>query len=329
VNTADTLTTGQVRRRRGLSARTIIDRTGMIGVLVVLCIILAFVAPNFLTANNLLDVARQASVTAILAAGATLVILTGGIDLSAGSALGVCAMVAMVLAVGGAGGVVAVLLALVAGAVIGLVNGMLVAWARLPAFIVTLAALTYLRGIVYIGTGATTIFSPDLSFAWIGQGSLLGIPVPIYLMAIVFLVGWFVLSRTVFGRQVLVIGGSKEVARLAGIPVRRTLLIVYVLAGLCAGIAGVISAARLQSATPVLGTGYELSAIAAVVLGGTSLEGGRGSFAGTLAGALIIGVLGNGLTLMNVPSFYQLVVQGAVILLAVGLDRLRRRTDTA
>jgi ribose transport system permease protein len=192
-----------------------------------------------------------------------------------------------------------------------------------------LAALTYLRGLVYIGTDATTLFQRDLSFGWVGQGSVAGIPVPVVIMIAVFGSGAFLLNRTVFGRHVLVVGGSRQAAQLAGLPVRRTLLLVYVFGGFCAGVAGLISAARLQSAAPELGTGYELSAIAAVVLGGTSLEGGRGTFLGTLAGALIIGVLGNGMTLMNVPSFYQLIVQGVVILVAVGLDRLRRREGLA
>jgi len=300
-------------------------RTGMAAVLIILIITMSVTAPNFLTAANLLDVASQTSVVAILGAGATFVILTGGIDLSAGSALGVGAMVAMVLASAGAPGVVCVLACIAACTAAGLLNGFFIAYWGLPSFIVTLAALTYLRGLVYVGTNGTTVFLPTLDFAWLGQGTVLGVPVPVIIMVLVFAAGWLIINRTVFGRHVLSVGGNSAAASLAGISVRKTLLWVYIIAGICVGIGAVISAARLQSASPTIGTGYELNAIAAVVLGGTSLMGGRGSILGTLVGALIVGVLANGMTLMNVPSFYQLIVQGAVIIAAVGIDKLSTR----
>ncbi|MEU6040569.1 hypothetical protein ABZ801_34725 [Actinomadura sp. NPDC047616] len=176
-----------------------------------------------------------------------------------------------------------------------------------------------------MGTDGKTLFSTSLGYAGLGHGTFLGVPVPVLVMVVVFAAGWYVLNRTVFGRWVHAVGGNAEAARLAGIPVRRVLAGVYVISGLCAGIGGVIASARLQSAVPDLGTGYELSAIAAVVLGGTSLMGGKGSLIGTLIGAAIIGVLVNGLTLLDVSTLYQQIIQGVVIVLAVALDRLRTR----
>ncbi|WP_416418129.1 ABC transporter permease [Paenarthrobacter aromaticivorans] len=297
---------------------------GIIAALIVLVAVMAFIAPYFWSVNNLLEVVRQVAAIAILAAGGTFVILTSGIDLSVGSALGVTAMVAIVMANTDAPWFVAVALALLAGGIIGAINGAFIARFALPAFIVTLAALTYLRGFVYVGTGGTTLVPDNVAFSWIGQGQLLGIPVAAFVLLAVYFAGWLLLERTVFGRQVYAIGGNAEAARLSGIPVRRIIFLVYVISGLCSGIAGVIVSARLESAVPDLGTGYELNAIAAIVLGGTSLMGGRGSLLGTLVGALFIAVLSNGMTLLNVQSFYQQIIMGAVILLAVFVDRLRR-----
>lgn len=309
-----------------------LSRNGLVGVtaaLIVLVTVMALIAPYFWTTNNLLEVVRQVSAIAILAAGGTFVILTSGIDLSAGSALGVTAMVAIVMANSDAPWIVAVVVALLAGAIIGAINGVFIARFALPAFIVTLAALTYLRGFVYVGTGGTTLVPENVGYSWIGQGNLLGIPIAAIVMLVVYVIGWFLLERTVFGRQIYAIGGNAQAARLSGIPVRRVVFLVYVVAGLCAGIAGIIVSARLESAVPDLGTGYELNAIAAIVLGGTSLMGGRGSLLGTLVGALFIAVLSNGMTLLNVQSFYQQIIMGAVILLAVFVDRVRRRDTTA
>lgn len=313
-----------LRLHAGLTS--IINRLGVAIALIVLLALFAAFAPNFLTVANLLDVARQISVTAILGAGLTFVIMTAGIDLSVGSAVGATAFVAVALTLDGAPAPAALAAALVCGVMIGLINGVLVAGLGLAAFIVTLAALTYLRGITYVGTDGTTLFSKHLSYGTLGQGSLLGLPFPVIIMMSVFGIGWYVLERTVFGRWVRAVGGNAEAARLAGIPVRQVLASVYVISGLCAGIGGIITSAKLQSAVPDLGTGYELSAIAAVVLGGTSLMGGRGSLVGTLVGAAIIGVLINGMTLLDVSSFYQQIIQGAVIIVAVVLDKLRSRS---
>lgn len=300
------------------------DQLGVGSALVGLIVLMALIAPYFWTTGNLLEVMRQVSAIAILAAGGTFVILTAGIDLSVGSALGFCAMVAIVSADNGLNPLTAIVLSLAAGVLIGLVNGVITAFLALPAFIVTLAALTYLRGFVYVGTEGTTVIPSEVAFDWIGQSSFLGLPVAAWIMVAVYASGWFLLNRTVFGRQIYAIGGNAEAARLSGISVRRVTAMAYVISGLTAGIAGLIIASRLESTVPDLGSGYELNAIAAIVLGGTSLMGGRGSLVGTLIGALLIGVLSNGMTLMNVESFYQQIIMGFVILLAVVIDRLRR-----
>jgi len=321
----------RVRPGRG-SLLAALSRSGLVGIsaaLLLLVIVMALIAPYFWSVNNLIEVVRQVAAIAILAAGGTFVILTSGIDLSVGSALGVTAMVSIVMANSDAPWFIAVGLALIAGAVIGAINGLFTARFALPAFIVTLAALTYLRGFVYVGTGGTTLVPENVTFSWIGQGQVLGIPIAALVLIAVYVLGWFLLERTVFGRQVYAIGGNSEAARLSGIPIRRIIFSVYVISGLCAGIAGVIVSARLESAVPDLGSGYELNAIAAIVLGGTSLMGGRGSLIGTLVGALFIAVLSNGMTLLNVQSFYQQIIMGAVILLAVFVDRLRRGTSVA
>lgn len=319
------------RRQKG-ALRQFFDRNDQLGVgvaLIALIALMAVIAPYFWTVQNLVEVTRQVSAIAILAAGGTFVILTAGIDLSVGSALGVASMVAIVGSDRSMPAIVSILLALGAGALIGAINGAFVARFALPAFIVTLAALTYLRGFVYVGTGGTTLIPAQVDYAWIGQAGVLGVPFAVIIMAIVYIAGWFLLNRTVFGRQLYAIGGNAEAARLSGIPVRRVIMATYVISGLCAGIAGLIVASRLESAVPDLGSGYELNAIAAIVLGGTSLMGGRGSLVGTLIGALFIAVLSNGMTLMNVQSFYQQIIMGVVILAAVLIDRLRRRNVTS
>jgi ribose transport system permease protein len=225
---------------------------------------------------------------------------------------------------GGAPALVAVLGGILVGAAAGLLNGLLVAYLALPAFIVTLGALTYLRGTAYALTdGQPLIAEGDLGFRLLGNGNIAAIPSPVVVMVITYVAVWFILERTTFGRHIYAVGGNVEAARLAGIKVKRVLLKVYLLAGLTAGLAGVMFAARVESGQPRAGEGYELDAIAAVVLGGTSLFGGRGRIHGTFVGALIIGVLSNGLVLMNVPFFTQLIIKGAVIIVAVGLDSLK------
>jgi ribose transport system permease protein len=304
------------------------DRYGILGVLVILVALMSVIAPNFVSFNNGLNVARAVSINAILAAGMTLVILTRGIDLSVGSAVALTGVSSVLLWTAGAPAIAAVLGGIVVGALTGLIDGSLVAFLGLPSFIITLGALTYIRGLSYSLTNAQPLIASNLGFRGLGNGAIAGIPTPVVIMLAVYAVLWFVLERTTFGRHVYAIGGNPEAARLAGVNVKWTLLRVYLIMGACAGLAGVIFAARVESGQPKAGEGYELDAIAAVVLGGTSLFGGRGRITGTLIGALIIGVLSNGLVLMDVPFFFQLVVKGAVIIFAVAIDGLKNLKRT-
>jgi ribose transport system permease protein len=254
----------------------------------------------------------------------TLVILTGGIDLSVGSILAVSGVTGVLLWSNGIPTPIALIGGVVVGALAGAINGVFVARFLLPAFIVTLGSMTYLRGLAYSLLDGQPLVATELGYRGVGNGSIAGIPQPVVIMIVVYAVLWFVLERTRFGRHVYAVGGNMEGARLAGINVKRVLMTVYMIGGAAAGVAGVIFSARVLSAQPTAGTGYELDAIAAVVLGGTALAGGRGRILGTLVGAVIIGVLSNGLVLMNVPFFYQLVIKGIVIIIAIGLDSLKR-----
>lgn len=303
------------------------DRVGILMVLILLVVLMSIFAPNFNRVDNLLNIARSISVNAILAAGLTFVILTGGIDLSVGSIVAVSGVVAVIAAIAGVPAPVAVVIGMAVGGACGLVNGVLTAYLALAPFIVTLGTMTFLRGLAYTITNGQPIVSSDLNFKDLGNGYLLGIPVPVIAMVGVFLVAWFVLERTRYGRHVYAVGGNAQAARLAGVQVNRIILSVYVVAGICAGLAGVIFAARVISAQPTAGTGYELDAIAAVVLGGTSLVGGRGRIVGTLIGAVILGVLTTGLILLNVQFFTQLLIKGVVIILAVAIDSLKQRPE--
>lgn len=303
------------------------DRVGILMVLLLLLVLMSIFAPNFNRVDNLLNIARSISVNAILAAGLTFVILTGGIDLSVGSIVAVSGVVAVIAAIAGVPAPAAVLIGMAVGGACGLVNGVLTAYLALAPFIVTLGTMTFLRGLAYTITNGQPIVSSDLNFKDLGNGYLLGIPVPVIAMILVFAVAWFVLERTRYGRHVYAVGGNAQAARLAGVQVNRVILSVYVVAGICAGLAGVIFSARVISAQPTAGTGYELDAIAAVVLGGTSLVGGRGRIVGTLIGAVILGVLTTGLILLNVQFFTQLLIKGVVIILAVAIDSLKQRPE--
>jgi len=298
---------------------------GILPILLIIGILFTFLTPTFLTPGNLVNIIRQASINIVLATGMTFVILTGGIDLSVGSILGVSAVVAVLVSLIPALGWAAVPAALLAGLGMGLANGALIAFLDLPPFIVTLGALTAWRGTAYLVANGTTVINRDLNFAWIGNSYLGPIPWLVVIALLAVAASWFILRRTVLGVQIYAVGGNSRAARLTGIKVNRVLLFVYGVSGLLSGLAGIMSASRLYSATGMLGNGYELDAIAAVILGGTSFTGGIGTIVGTLVGALIIAVLNNGLTLLNMSYFWQLVVKGLVIIAAVTIDRLRRR----
>lgn len=293
----------------------------MLLVLAVLAAVLALLSERFLTPANLLNVTRQVTINAILAAGMTVVILSGGIDLSVGAVLAIAGAVAAGVMAAGWSWAAGVLAALAVGLASGAVNGVFVAHAKLPPFIVTLATMALARGLTLVYTGGRPIAVRDMTFAWFGHGYVGPLPAPVVLMAAVYVLGYLMLTRMKIGRLIYAVGGNETACRMAGIRVERVKVAVYCLSGLMSGLAAVVLAARLVSAQPTAGLGYELDAIAAVILGGTSLSGGRGSIGGTVVGAFIIGILANGLNLLNVSPFYQDVAKGLVILMAVLLDR--------
>jgi len=283
--------------------------------------VLGLLSDRFLTTSNLINVARQVSINAIVAAGMTFVIITGGIDLSVGSTIALAGCGALLVA-RPLGDVVGMTAGILVAAGVGFLNGALVAWGRVPPFITTLATMTVVRGAALVLTNGEPIVKTEGPYLWLGQASVGPIPVPILLMvATLFGAHWF-LSRTRWGTYVYAVGGNAEAARLSGISLAGIQILVYVLGGALAGLAGLVLAARLSSAQPNTGVGFELDAIAAVVLGGTSLMGGEGTIWGTTVGAFIIGILNNGFNLMNVSPFYQLIAKGAVIVLAVLVDQL-------
>lgn len=306
-----------------LSKEWLIEQKSLIALLF-LVVVVSFLNPNFFTVDNLLNILRQTSVNAIIAVGMTLVILTAGIDLSVGSVLALCGAFAATLVAMEVPVLVAVPTALLAGAALGAISGIIIAKGKVQAFIATLVTMTLLRGVTMVytdGRPISTGFTDTAdTFAWFGTGYALGIPVPVWLMVVVFAGAWYLLNHTRFGRYVYAVGGNESATRLSGINVDRVKIGVYAICGLLAALAGIIVTSRLSSAQPTAGMGYELDAIAAVVLGGTSLMGGKGRIMGTLIGALIIGFLNNALNLLDVSSYYQMIAKAVVILLAVLVD---------
>jgi ribose transport system permease protein len=327
----DQTTQAAAEARQGAQAqkqrmRTILQIAGMLPVLILLAIFFQVTTDRFLSFQNISIVAQQAAINIVLAAGMTFVILTAGIDLSVGSILAGSAMIAIIASNIPEWGLLGIPAALAMGLVFGLANGILIAAMRLPPFIVTLGSLTAVRGIARLMGGDTTVFNPQLPFAWIGNGTVLGIPWLVIIALAVVVISWIVLRRTVLGNRIYAVGGNPDAARLAGIKVWQILLFVYATSGLLAGLGGVMSAARLYAANGLqLGQSYELDAIAAVILGGTSFTGGIGSIWGTLIGALIIAMLTNGLILLGISDIWQYIIKGLVIIGAVALDRYRTR----
>nr|WP_272211653.1 ribose ABC transporter permease [Marinicella sp. W31]MDC2877544.1 ribose ABC transporter permease [Marinicella sp. W31] len=296
----------------------------MLPVLVLLCIGFQLLSGRFISTSNLSIVMQQASINTVLAAGMTFVILTGGIDLSVGSALAMAAMLSLIVSMVPDFGMLGIVAGLGCGLACGLFNGGLISTLKLPPFIVTLGTLTAFRGMARLIGNDKTVFNADLPFAAIGNQSLFGIPWLVLIALAVIVVSWIILSRTVLGTWIYAVGGNEEAARLTGIKTWKVLLFVYGASGLLAGLGGVMSGARLYAANGLqLGQAYELDAIAAVILGGTSFVGGIGSIWGTLVGALIIAVLSNGLILVGVSDIWQYIIKGLVIIGAVALDRYR------
>jgi ribose transport system permease protein len=321
-----------VREERVLTFGDVFGRDA--GGLIVLLILfggLTYFVHDFMTGANMENLSRQVAVYGIIAVGQLLVILTAGIDLSVGSVIGLTGCMTAELIVHGTGVPVAILAGLAAGAAIGVVNGVLVAHGKLPPFIVTLGMLGIARGLVLVLTNAKSVGPLPDSFANIANGSdrYLGLPNLLWLLVVVVVVTAFVLRRTVFGRYIYAVGSNPESARLAGVPVTRVLVSVYAIAGLLAAVGGVLLASRLSAGIPTTGTGYELNAIAACVIGGASLFGAKGGAFGAVAGALIVGTLQNGGNLKNFDPFYLQIVIGALILVAVAFDQFQARRGRA
>lgn len=303
------------------------NKLGPLLALVVLVVFVTIMNPNFLAPANLLNLLRQVSTNALIAFGMTFVIITGGIDLSVGSTLALSSVLMAGMIASGLNPVLAMGMGLLLGAFLGACNGVMITKGKMAPFIATLATMTIYRGLTLVYTDGNPItgIGDSFIFKYMGRGYLFGIPFPVVVMLLFFGVLYVLLHKMTFGRKTFALGGNEKAAFIAGIKSDRIKIAIYSISGLMAAVAGIIITSRLNSAQPTAGNAYEMDAIASVVLGGTSLSGGRGRLVGTLIGALIIGTLNNGLNLLGVSSFYQQVVKGVVIIIAVLLDRKNKK----
>ena len=299
----------------------------IIVIFIVLFVVMSIFAPNFFTGNNMVNILRQVSISGICAVGMTFVMLTGGIDLSVGAILGVSGVLTAMMMLKGIPSLLASIIALALGVVIGGITGAIIHYIEIPPMIATLGTMTSLRGVAYLITGGTPVFGFDESYSKIGQGHVGVIPIPVIILAIVYVIGIFVLSKTKFSRYVYGIGGNQEVARLSGIKVARVKIAVYAISGFCSALAGLVMLGRVNSGQPRAGESYEMDVITAVVLGGVSLNGGVGNLSHVIFGVLIIGVLTNGMTMMAVDDYWQRVVKGLILLLAVSFDHYIQKNN--
>ncbi|MFT3704077.1 MAG: ribose ABC transporter permease [Agriterribacter sp.] len=301
-------------------------RYGIFIAFIVLCVVLSIATPNFFTAQNILIVLRQVSINGILAIGVTIVIIAGGIDLSLGSVIALTGVVAASFAHPGTYPlIVPLVLALLTGICIGVINGLTITIGKVAPFIVTLGMMTIARGLALVLSNGRPVTNLSPGFNFIGGGDLLGVPVPILLFVLVIIKASVILKYTRIGRYIYAVGGNENAAKASGIRVSWVKIFAYIMCSGLAGLAGIVLASRITTGQPNAGIAYELDAIAAVVIGGTSLLGGRGSIAGTVIGVLIIGVINNGLDLLNVTSYYQQIIKGVIIVGAVLLDRSNRK----
>lgn len=313
-----------VQTERGIDWRSLAQRYGIAVSFLLLCLALSLLSDRFLTVGNLTNILRQSTINGIISVGMTIVILTRGIDLSVGSILALSAVVTADLLQGGMSIPAAIGIGVALGGILGFVNGFLITRFRIPPFIATLGMMTFARGLALTYTQGRPVTGLPDGFRSLGAGYLGSIPMPIVIATLIFLVAYFALTRMKFGEYIYAIGNNEVAAHLSGIPVKRYVTAAYVIIGALSALAGQILIGRLNSAQPVAGLGFEFDAIAAVVVGGTSFEGGDGSLLGTLLGVLIIAVINNGLNLLDVPSFYQSVVKGVVIALALLIHRAMR-----
>lgn len=320
---SDTTHTAAVPSSNLFASFSLRDAGTLIG-LVAIVVIFGLLAPDFLSQRNLLNILQQSSINACLALGMTLVIISGGIDLSVGPTAAIAAVISATLLVAGVPIPLAILAGLGIGVVCGLVNGVLVAYVGLQPFIVTLGTLSTYRAIALIYTGGNPVLGVPQGFRALFNGSLSGIPNSVVMVAVVALLAWVLLKKTPLGEYLLAVGGNEEAAYIAGVPIAVTKITAYVISGTLAALASMILIGRLGAAEPILGNLWELDAIAASAIGGASLMGGKGSVIGTILGAIILGSMRNGLTLMNVQAFYQLLATGLIILVAMMIDRVTR-----
>lgn len=307
-----------------LDVSRILRSYGIVIAFLIICAVMTILSPVFLTLTNIRNVVRQSSIFGVMAIGMTFVILTGGIDLSVGSVLAIAGAIAAGMLKGGAGMLPVVALALVIGIGCGLANGLIITIGRIAPFVVTLGMMSIARSLTLIYTKGYPISGFSGPFRFIGGGDVASIPFPIIVFALTVVVAWLILTQTRLGRYTYAIGGNEETVKLSGIDSNRYKVIVYVISGITAAMSALILTSRLNSAEPVAGQGYELDVIASVVIGGTSLSGGTGSVWGTLIGALLIGVINNGMNLLGISPYFQLLVKGLIIIGAVLLDRLRQ-----
>lgn len=301
---------------------------GIFVVFIIICLILSFISPQFLTVSNWTIIITQVSINALLAFGVTFVIITGGIDLSLGSMVAVTGVIAAMLAHPDAFPVVLPIFAgLFAGFLMGVFNGFIITKSRIAPFIVTLGTMTIGRGLALILSKGRPISNLSDSFNFIGGGDILGIPFPIIILIIIFIICSLILKKTLLGRYIYAIGGNEQASRASGVNVNQVKMAVYSISGLLAGLAGILLTSRITTGQPNAGAGFELDAIAAAVIGGTSTSGGTGTMTGTLIGVLLIGVINNGLDLLNVTSYYQQVVMGVIIIGAVVLDSWNQKNN--
>ncbi len=296
-------------------------------VLILLCAVIGYLIPPFLTTRNIMNVLRQVSITGIVAVGMTFIIITSGIDISVGSTVALSGVVVAMSLKADMPLLPSILLALVAGTLMGIINGVLVSYGRVMPFVATLGTMYLIRGGTLILSNGQAIWDLPKSFLSIGTGYVWGIPIPVIITLVIYMLGHILLNHFTFGRYVLGIGGDEESTRLSGVSVKTIKLATYGLCGLLSGVAGVVLAARLGSGQPSTGAGYELIAIAAAVIGGNSLSGGRGTVFGTLIGALILGVVSNALNLWGVASFFQTVITGGIVIVAVLVDRDKNNSN--
>lgn len=300
------------------------NSVSLLAIYLFICIIFAALSPYFLTVANFINIGRTLPIIGIIAIGETLVLIAGGVDLSVGSVAALAGVTTGLLwEVTGAPIGVAAAAGLGTGILVGVINGALVTYLRINPLISTLATFSIIRGLAFVLTNASTNQLTHPTFLLLGRGSVAGVPVPFILMLVLFAIFIFILRWTPFGRNLYAIGGNPMAARLAGIAARRSLMIVFIISGLLAGLGGLVSASQLAAGAPQAAVGLEFTVIAAVVLGGTSLSGGKGTLVGTLIGVIILRTLDNGLILIGVSSYYQIVARGAVLILAVGFDQLR------